>query len=151
MTLHFRPPGHQRKLPAVPDQRTELRQKIDALPAELEKTIPNLDFTGGLAKIWEVIGLANKYIEGSKPWALSKEGKTAELATVMRDLLDALRIAAFTVYPFMPATAEKMWSQLGLPEKLDSIKLAQIPSRAVFLDGAAVNKAQPLFPRIETK
>ena len=67
--------------------RKEFIEKISGLPAELQKTIPNLDFVAGLTKIWEVIGLANKYIEDSKPWALAKEGKKEELACVIRDLL----------------------------------------------------------------
>ena len=41
----------------------ELAEKSAALKQELVKSVPQFDFMSALAKIWEVIGLANKYIE----------------------------------------------------------------------------------------
>jgi len=127
----------------------KIKKITEELPDELQKTIPELDFVGGLSKIWEIIGIANKYIEDSKPWTLAKENKTDELASVMRDLLEVLRMSAIMLYPFMPATAKNIWEQLGMKDDIASIKLSEVTSRGQFVDGAKVNKANPLFPRIE--
>jgi methionyl-tRNA synthetase len=105
-----------------------LNAKVHGLSGELEKTIPNFDFIGALTKIWEVIGIANKYIEDSKPWALAKEKRTDELAGMMRNLLGALKTVALAIDPFMPSTSKEMLSQLA-KDKL--------------------GKSTPLFPRIE--
>ncbi len=126
-----------------------MRKKMKALPDELQKNIPELDFTGGLSKIWEVIGMANKYIEDAKPWALAKENKTGELACVMRDLLEALRMVAITIFPFMPETSNNIWKQLGIKGDVGALKLSEVSSKALLLDGEKVNKPIPLFPRIE--
>ena len=103
-----------------------LNDKVAALAGELDKTIPRLDFAAALMKIWEVIGIANKLIEDSKPWALAKEDKTEELASLLSNLMNALKAVADSVYPFMPTTSENIKKQL-------------------------VKKSTPLFPRIESK
>ncbi len=115
-----------------------LREKATALAGELEKAIPQFDFTGALAKIWEVINIANKYIEDSKPWNLAKENKKEELAHMIYLLLDTLRIISISIYPFMPETAKNISLQLGMEEKSNSLK-----------EGSKVSKTKPLFPRIE--
>ncbi len=116
-----------------------LSQKAAALPGELDKSMPQLDFAGVLVKIWEVINIANKLIEDAKPWTLAKEKKTDELASLIYTLLDALRIVAISISPFMPSTAKAMMAQLGISDD----KKALTP-------GDKVNKSAPLFPRIET-
>lgn len=108
----------------------ELISKAKALKKELEKSIPQFDFVSALSKIWEAIKAANKYIEDAKPWALAKDKKTDELASVMCTLLEVLRAVAISIESFMPETAKNIEEQLGS-------------------GGASVNKTKPLFPRIE--
>lgn len=116
-----------RPIAQSPNSRGEiLKSKISALPAELEKAIPNFDFIGALTKMWEVINLSNKYIEDSKPWTLAKEKKTDELASVISLLLEALNAVAISIQPFMPQTSAKIKEQLN----------TKIPT--------------PIFPRIDT-
>lgn len=88
-----------------------------------------LDYSLALVKIWELINMANKYVEETKPWNLAKENKTEELKSFIRLLVDAIREVAEQIYPFMPNTSESIKEQLGE----DKIK-----------------KGKPLFPRIET-
>lgn len=104
----------------------DLTRRAAGLRSEMESSIPNFDFAGALSKIWEVINMANKSIEESKPWALAKENKTAELAAFMATLLETLRAVAVAIAPFMPQTSAKILSQLD----------SGVPT--------------PIFPRIET-
>jgi len=116
----------------------KLKTKVLELSADLEKSIPNFDFVNALTKIWEVINTANKLIEDAKPWSLAKEKKTKELAFLLYNLLEALRIISLSISPFMPGTANSIMGQLGIKEPLKKIK-----------EGTKVNKTKPLFPRIE--
>jgi methionyl-tRNA synthetase len=111
-----------------------LKNKALNLSAELERSIPNFDFVTALTKIWEVIDIANKLIEDSKPWNLAKEKKTDDLASLMSGLIDALKTIAISILPFMPETSEKMKDQLGMKDGSGKVK-----------------SSGPLFPRIETK
>ena len=105
--------------------RELLDKKVVALPAELDNTVPKLDFAAALMKIWEVVGIANKLIEDSKPWTLAKENRTEELASLLSSLMNTLGVVADSIYPFMPGTSEKIKQQL-------------------------VKKSTPLFTRIDT-
>ena len=127
----------------------KIKEKAIALAGELERSIPNFDFMNALTKIWEVINIANKYIEEAKPWNLAKEKKTDELTAVIYSLLEVLRITAIAVYPFMPQTSQKIWSQLGLSGEVENIKFSEGMSWGKSSPGTKVNKSSPLFPRIE--
>jgi len=110
-----------------------ISEKQRRLPAEvLAHLDPGSDFnfSSALEKVWELINLANKYIEDTKPWNLVKENKTAELSAFIYLLVELLRKVAQAISPFMPQTAVSITEQLGT----DKIK-----------------KGNPLFPRIETK
>lgn len=108
-----------------------IKDKLKDLPREVCTALsPNNDFSQALAKIWECIGMANKYIEETKPWTLIKEDRKEELKAFIRLLVDAIRMIGEEIAPFMPKTAESIQTQLG---------------------GIEIKKGNPLFPRIETK
>ncbi|MEA3493080.1 MAG: methionine--tRNA ligase [Candidatus Margulisiibacteriota bacterium] len=108
---------------------------------ETHAHMDSLDFSIALETIWEkLIKPANKYIEMQAPWKLSRAGDNDKLAAVMFNLCDVLKTTAFLVSPFIPATAEKMWKQLGLTEEI---------SLDTKLDGVKVAKGAPMFPRIQ--
>ena len=128
----------------------DLQKKAISLADELDKAIPQLDFAGALAKIWEVINIANKLIEDAKPWALAKENKIEELQALIYALLESLRIIAISISPFMPGTAKGILGQLGIKEDPENRKLSDIKMWGGLKAGEKVNKTKPLFPRIET-
>lgn len=132
--------------PAAEEIKTRAVQTAHAM----ESLIPNFEFAGALAKIWEVIGLANKFIENSKPWTLAKEKKEGELALVIYTLLEALRIVAIEIYPFMPETSEKMLTQLSVKGKADNL-FSNAKIWGKLTSGIKVSKSGPLFPRIDIK
>jgi methionyl-tRNA synthetase len=117
-------------------------RKFDASGEAIKDKIKNLDqevyarlsqsndFSLALEQIWECISITNKYVEEVKPWNLAKEGKEEELSGFIRLLVDAIRKTSDEIAPFMPKTAESIFSQLG---------------------GKEIKKGNPLFPRIETK
>lgn len=128
-----------------------LKDKSVALASELENKVPGLDFAGALSKIWEVVNIANKLIEDSKPWTLAKENKTKELMSLLYSLLESLRIVALSIYPFMPATSKGIMRQLGIEEDPSEMKFSDIKAWGSLKEGLKVNKSAPLFPRIDTK
>lgn len=119
----------------------ELIDAIDGLLADAA-------FSEALAAIWAVVTRANKFIESSAPWALSKEKREKELGLVILSLAEVLRDVAQAVWPFMPGTAQSMWTQLGLTFPID--KLEKTPAKSHTMLGHQVAKGAPLFPRILT-
>ena len=57
----------------------------------------------------------NLYVEDSAPWNLAKSEETAdELAAVIYNALEAIRIIALYMAPFMPNTSAEVFNRLGL-------------------------------------
>lgn len=115
-----------------PDSKAsgEILAKIKNLGSQVSSGLGSQDFSLALEAIWELIAMANKHIEYTKPWNLVKEGKQDELKEFIRLLVDTIREVAKHLYPFMPRTAESIQIQLG---------------------GKDIKKGNPLFPRIETE
>lgn len=126
--------------PAVDDLSRELIDLTAALPAKVDAQIDKLAFSQALADIWQVVNLANTYIEKEAPWKVAKENDTAKLQAIMYNLCSVLKTAAVLISPFMPETAKNMWQQTGLAGPLD-LKTE--------LAGVKVAKGQPLFPRVQ--
>ena len=118
------------------------------LPKEYFQAMDCIKFGLALDSIWSLINAANKYIEDAKPWDLSKQKKSARVATVVYNLAEVLRIAAILIYPFIPGTSLKMLKQLGLKIDLDKIHFQDLLRWGGVPSGTKINKGQPLFPRI---
>ncbi len=133
------------------EKAEEIKTKAILATHEMERAMPNLDFTSALANTWNVIGLTNKFIEDAKPWVLAKEGKTEELAIVIYTLLEALRIISIQIFSFMPGTSQRIRSQLGMGRDPKECNLEYAETWGALVKGTKINKSGPLFPRIETK
>lgn len=127
---------------------TALKSKAEAMITTVDTCMDDLAFSKALQAIWEVIGAGNKYIDETTPWALAKDPANQErLATVMYCLLEVQRLIHSLVAPFMPETARKALTCLGYTSELSLADLVwgKLPA------GTVINKAEALFPRIETK
>ena len=109
-------------------------------------------FSNGLEALWELVRALNKYVDASAPWALHREGKTAELGTVIHTLLDIMRKVALHLWPIMPGTAEKLLEQLGQSIDPDNTNLAnEAEMFGLFAAGTRLASSSNLFPRIDEK
>jgi methionyl-tRNA synthetase len=142
----------QGKVPQ-PGMLTEIDLELQAstlkVAGEAEKLVGELAFHRLLISIWEVINLANKYIDEMAPWALAKDpAKAGRLDTVLYQLLEGLRFTAVLISPFMPQTAEKILGQLGIADA-GSQNLAGLKEWGGLKPGGGVRKGESLFPRVE--
>ena len=126
----------------------ELISMATALKASTEKLYEECQFSVALANIFKVISRANKYIDETAPWVLAKdEANKARLATVLYNLLDAIRMTTIVLNPVMPNTTPEIWRQIGASETetaWDKADVAGILSSTV-----TVQKGEVLFPRID--
>jgi methionyl-tRNA synthetase len=109
---------------------SDILVKIDQLNYRVSLGLNEQNFGLALESIWELIGMANKYVEETKPWNLAKEKKEEELKVFIRLLADVIRKVADELEVFMPQTARLIKEQVG---------------------SSSIKKGAPLFPRIETK
>lgn len=123
---------------------------IDQFPLamdKIDKLYDDMAFNKILQSIWELISAGNKYIDETAPWALAKDPAQKEkLGSVLYNLLEAQRLIALQIAPFMPETGAKILAKLGADP---ASTLADNDSWGLLQPGTEIEKAAPLFPRIE--
>ena len=127
-----------------------LKPIADGLYAKFDACMEQVDFTGAAAAVQELAGAVNHYVEDSAPWNLAKdEAKADELAAVIYNALESIRIIALFMAPLMPNTSAEVFRRLGLGdiEQVTDIEAAsawgQLPA------GNPVEIGDPLFPRLD--
>lgn len=99
-------------------------------------------------EVFKVLSRANKYVDETAPWVLARDPeKKPRLATVLYNLLEALRICVVLLQPYMPDTCVKAFEQIGAPEAVRTWESAS-EFGALPVDVAVV-KGDTLFPRID--
>lgn len=123
----------------------------DGLVERYAAKMSTFAYNEATAEVMELIHAANHYIEDAEPWALAKdEAKADELAFVIYNLLEAIRIAAHLLMPFMPTTSAEALRRISCADEAESDDLAGICAWGQLAGGAPVEKGDPLFPRLET-
>ncbi len=123
----------------------ETTTAFDALIVGMDK----LDYAGGFGAVWDLIRATNSYIEDQRPWALNKAGDTDAVAAVLGDCLETLRVIALLASPLIPRAAGELWRRLGLSGTPEEQRLPDAVGWRGEPSGCALEKGEPLFPRIE--
>ena len=130
------------------DLDRDLKQTVLSAVKESAELMGGYRVADSLEVMFSALRRANKYIDETTPWVLAKdEANRARLATVIYNLLETVRIAAVVLTPYIPSTAEKIFSQLGTDKK-------EYSSAEVFgaLEaGKPLGEASPLFARVDEK
>ena len=119
-----------------------LLDSAEALTPKLRDALERLAFHEALEDIWKVVRAANAYIDHQAPWALKKTD-VPRMQTVLRVLLEVMRVIAVLLQPFMPDTMEKLLDQLGVAESARQIADLE----PLMVEGAALPAPFGIFPR----
>ncbi|MCK9230270.1 MAG: methionine--tRNA ligase [Syntrophales bacterium] len=118
----------------------------ESLAETLERSFESLQFHRALMTIWEFINAANKYIVTTEPWVLARtDALKNRLQEVMYNVLEALRVIAVALSPFMPDTSTEILRRLGLdePPVLDAVRVW-----GGLRSGSVLDRGEALFPRV---
>ena len=127
----------------------ELTDMVKGLRARYEAQMEKFQFQNALEEIFKVIQRANKYIDENAPWVLAREMEAngARLAAVLYNLLEAVRVCAVLLTPFMPESCGKIFAQIGADQSVQDWDSAA--RWGVLPAGVSVSKGETLFPRID--
>ena len=129
----------------------DLIQTAKNIVPKVETNMDKMMFSDALIELWNLIRRTNKYIDETQPWILIKdESKHSELANVLYNVTESIRIISILLQPFMPNTPELIWQQIGLESgeltAWDSAKEWGKLSKTL-----SVKKGNVIFPRIDMK
>ena len=138
----------------IPENRaeTEFDGDLKAVAENAVKAsaecLDSMHIADSMTEIFRLVDRANKYIDETQPWVLAKdESKKPALAGVIYNLLEAIRIIAVLLTPFIPDSMAEALNRIGADDALRTWKsiekFGQLPSGVKVSDGA------PLFPRID--
>ncbi len=115
----------------------------DKVKAEIKKMAPNL----AIGHIVDLLNEANKYLEETAPWKSAKTNLAAAGESLYHSL-EAVRISAILLSPVMPQKTEAILTRMGWDKELE---IDDARKWGALKPGTAIQKGDPLFPRIETK
>ena len=133
-------------LESGPPGSDELRRLVEALQRDVAADLDRFEITTAVDRIWELVRWLNRYVTERKPWELAKDDdRRDELAAVLHDLADGLRVSAIALASYVPEAAASILAALGQPAGVEWDRVA-----AGRLEAASgIRGAEPLFPRIE--
>ncbi|HET9274771.1 MAG TPA: class I tRNA ligase family protein, partial [Gemmatimonadales bacterium] len=94
---------------------------------------------------WTLVGEANQYIVGTAPWALAKQGASAELDRALTALARCLARLAVMAGPFMPGKAAELWRAVGCTDDLSGVHWGKLSDLQIA--GLRTARAAILFPK----
>lgn len=128
----------------------ELKKLAIDTRCKVEQDMDALDISDALARIWRLVGRANKYIDETTPWILAKDPSEQDrLGTILYNLAETLRIISVLISPFMTRTPAKIRGQLGLAEVDKFTGWNSLDSFGKIEAGTEVKKGDIIFPRLD--
>jgi methionyl-tRNA synthetase len=106
-----------------------------------------LDPSAALEATWSLVRRANQAVQEARPWEVAKDpARREELAGILGEILEAIRIVGELAEPAIPRKAARLRERLGLPRGAATWEEA-----CVFRRGRAwtVRPGEPLFPRLD--
>ena len=129
----------------VPPRHDDLATFAAQTSRTTEALILGNRLQAALIEIWMLVTRANQYVDQTAPFKLAKDPAQAKrLDEVLYTLAETCRILAVLLWPFLPGTAAKIYSQLGLPDAPDKFSKS---TWGVLTPGHRIGAPAPLFPR----
>jgi methionyl-tRNA synthetase len=115
---------------------------FEGLAARVTAHIDRAELTLALDEIWRRVRRLNRYVEEWAPWRLAAEADGAEeLDGVLASLAEGLRAVTVLLWPYMPASAERLLAALGATDL--ALAGAELGAGRI----KRVSRLEPLFPK----
>ena len=135
---------------ALISDKNPLKAMADGIYGRYATCMDHMNYVGAKDVVMELVHAANHYIEESAPWNVAKDpARVSELAEIIYSLLEAIRISAHLLMPFMPTTSAEVLRRMSLGEdEIASCALEKDCTWGKLSGGLAVTKGEALFPRL---
>jgi methionyl-tRNA synthetase len=118
---------------------------FEEVPGTVGAQIEALQFNRALDAIQIALDVANKYIVITEPFKMAKDpALMPRVEQILANLLEALRVAADLLEPFLPTMSARLVDLLSVDEKT-----LRAPYGEGLKPGHRVKPPVPLFPRID--
>lgn len=120
----------------------ELATTVD----EVGSLLSSNEIDKALRRILRYSTYMNQYFQASAPWANKETANTTLYMSA-----NAVRSMAIMLEPFIPFSAEKIWSQLGMDGSVHEQKWESAKDAKAVSPGHELGRVEPIFRKIEAK
>jgi len=125
------------------DKDKEAENKIKIFSEQLGELLEQNHLDRALKKIMEFSSFFNQYFQHKEPW---KKGPGTSSCVYLS--VNAARSLSIALFPFIPESAQEIWTQLGLQGNVQDNKWDLISSLEI-QSGHNLGEASPLFSKVE--
>ena len=126
-----------------------LREAAERALATHDELAARLDFSEALAAIFGVVEEANRHFQRTQPWQAAKEpSRKGEVEASLYAGLEAVRLVAYLLFPYMPTIAPRITEVLGVESPISATWDA-VARWGLLQPGKPIRTAPSLFPRLE--
>ena len=125
-----------------------LKEVVESEVKNVLEQMDKLDVTKAITSVFNIFTEANTYIQKVQPWAVAKEeNSTSRLKTILRNLLEVIRIGSELFEPFAPNSSRKVLDALGI----ENIQFKNLDNFNGLNAGLQIKEIGILFPRLDIK
>jgi methionyl-tRNA synthetase len=148
-TLVQKSAGGRVPRPNEGDSERALKARAERTLKEHDEAAAKLYFADALASVFALVTEANQHFQRTQPWKLVKdEGKGRELEGSLYAGLEAVRLAAYLLYPYTPNVSARICELLGVAAP-EQARWQDVAKWGVLKPGDPISTGAPLFPRLE--
>ena len=121
----------------------DAQDKITQLTRELTPLMEENSLDKALKKILEFSASFNQYFQKKEPWKSGNDNENCIFLSV-----NAVRSMAIALFPFLPESSQRIWSQLNMNGNVSTQNWSSISEIAIKA-GHKIGEASPLFKKVE--
>jgi methionyl-tRNA synthetase len=132
---------------ALGELDNEMLSRMEKVAVDVGDHIDHFRFRQAADTFGDFARFCNKYFNDKAPWK-SRKDNIEDCATALNICSHAAYALSVAMYPIMPFSSAKIWSQLGLSEKWEDHPWSQDYS-AKMPESHKIGTVEVLFPKIE--
>ncbi len=136
------------KIPLLSEMSELDKEAVEKIEVQVDETtdhIERCEFKKAIKSVMELAHFGNRYFDAKAPWALVKENRK-ECATALHISLRIVKALCIIMSPFLPFSADRLWSMLGYEGKVEDLKWEE--AKSDIPSGQALEKPQTLFKKL---
>ncbi len=138
----------QGRLPASPGAPGRLAGVAEQAVRRYRRAMETYALHEAAAAAFTLVDAANEHIAETEPWTLARQGQQDRLTGVLCDEVEAVRIAAVLLLPFMPESAAEILRRMGETRAPRNLRLEPDAAWSATAE-RVVLRSEPLWPRSE--
>jgi len=138
---------------------TATASAVGTLEASFNGSFDSFVFSKALESIWNAISIIDGDVSSIAPWKIAAainpsdqfDSNRIQLADLLYDWMEAIRIITALLYPVMPYATAQVWAQLGLGSIEDAAKNGKLKNLqwGDLKPGTKLGTLGPIFPRAD--